>query len=121
MANPSTDGPTSANGTEILRRFHGNVTSAADVKIIDGTAGYIYIVLSVIVCETAGNDETFDLYVNADAATEVFLLDDQVLSARQTFVFSDRIVVAGTDELTIHAGGTANIDVLCSYIEQRWV
>ena len=35
MANPSTDGPTSANGTEILRRAHGNPTSTSDVKLIE--------------------------------------------------------------------------------------
>ena len=121
MANPSTDGPTSANGTEILRRSHGNPTSTSDVKLIDGTAGYIYTVLSVIICEQSGSAITFDLSVSADASGSVFLLDDQSLGSKETFVFDNRIVITGADELTIRLSGSGNVDAWCSYIEQRWV
>ena len=121
MANPSTEGPTSANGTEILRRAHGNPTSTSDVKLIDGVVGYIYTILSVIICEQAGAAITFDLSVSADASSSVFLLDDQALSSKSTFVFSDRIVIAGADELTIRLSGSGNVDAWVSYIEQRWV
>jgi hypothetical protein len=121
MANPSTDGPTSALGTEILRRSHGNATGTGDVKLIDGTAGYIYTVLSVVVCERAGNPENFNLFVMADGSSGIFLLDSQPLAANSTFVFSDRIVITGADELTIDLDASGDVFAWCSYIEQRWV
>ena len=57
----------------------------------------------------------------SNASSSVFLLDDQALSSKSTFVFSDRIVIAGADELTIRLSGSGNVDAWVSYIEQRWV
>jgi len=120
MANPSSV-PASAAGTEILRRAHGNVTSASDVVVINGVANYTYTILSVIITETVGNAETISMTLGADGqTTNVALLSVHSLGARETFVWNDRFVMSETDELVFSAGGTANIDILVSYIENRW-
>ena len=124
MANPSTDGPTSANGTEILRRKYiaGHTTSGGTAVLIDGTAGYIYTVLSIIISEQEGSASgKVNLWVLGDDSTNVGIILDQDLNSKSTFVFSDRFVIAGEDELQASITATDNVDFLVSYIEQRWV
>ena len=81
----------------------------------------MYTVLSITVCETAGNAETFDLFLDPSAGgTDYEILSDHALGANKTFVFNDRIVMSGTDELNFKAGGTCDIDIIISYIDQDW-
>ena len=111
----------SGSGTEVLKRGTSTVTDTTDTKIIDGTANHLYTVLSITVCETAGNAETFDLFLDPSAGgTDYEILSDQALGANKTFVFNDRIVMSGTDELNFKAGGTCDIDIIISYIDQDW-
>tara|TARA_B100001750_G_scaffold167800_1_gene136284 strand:+ start:1692 stop:2042 length:351 start_codon:yes stop_codon:yes gene_type:complete len=111
----------SGSGTEVLKRGTFTVTDTTDTKIIDGTANHLYTVLSITVCETAGNAETFDLFLDPSAGgTDYEILSDQALGANKTFVFNDRIVMSGTDELNFKAGGTCDIDIIISYIDQDW-
>ena len=123
MANPSTVNAT-ASGKEVLRRafIDGGGESASD--IIVGVADHIYTVLSIIVLERSDrNDVNFDLYVKPDGGSPLYFTWQQVLPQKGTFVWSDRFVLAGTDNLEIEPrsdGGTASIDVYCSYIDQDW-
>ena len=111
----------SGSGTEVLKRGTFTVTDTTDTKIIDGTTNHLYTVLSITVCETAGNAETFDLFLDPSAGgTDYEILSDQALGANKTFVFNDRIVMSGTDELNFKAGGTCDIDIIISYIDQDW-
>ena len=111
----------SGSGSEILTRGFFTVTDTTDTKIIDGAANFIYSVLSITVCETAGAAETFDLFLDPSASgTDYEILSDQALPANSTFVFNDRLVLQGTDELNFKAGGACNIDIIVNYIIQNW-
>ena len=122
MANPSTV-PASAAGTEILRRSYAHAITNSPTKIIDGVANYTYTVLNITFYECAGDDELIYMHVNIDAnaggAPEIWLLN-QSLSGNNSFVWNDKIMLAETDELIVQTGSSANVDVYCTYIEQRW-
>ena len=93
--------------------------SNSEVKLIDGTAGHTYTVLSIQICETAGAAETFDLYVDdGDAGTDHYIYKTQALGANETFVHNDRIVLEANDMLGFITGGSADVDVVVSYLEQ---
>jgi hypothetical protein len=112
----------SGSGSEILARGYYTVTDTTDTKILDGDANWIYSVISITVCETAGAAETFDLFLDPLAGgTDYEILSDQALPANSTFVFNDRLVLVGTDELNFKAGGACNIDIIINYIAQNWV
>ena len=110
----------SGSGTEVLKVGLNTSTSSTENLLINGVANHIYTVLSVVICETSNNSETFDLYVKNDGSTIFYLVKDQVLAPKKTFVFNDRIVLVSTDELSFAAGGTCDIDITTSYIDQDW-
>ena len=112
----------SGSGTEVLKNGVFVVVSNSAVKLIDGVANHIYTVLSVTICETAGAAETFDLYVwDPNVGTNVVeVLSDQAIGANKTFIFNDRLVLSGTQELTIITASAADLDCIVSYIDQDW-
>lgn len=112
----------SGSGTEVLKRNCFTVTDTTDTKLIDGVANHIYTVLSIIITETAGNAETFGLFLDPDAAgTDYEIISlATALGADQTFVFNDKLVLSGTDELNFKAGGACDIDIVITYIDQDW-
>ena len=123
MANPSTVNAT-ASGKEVLRRafIDGGGEGASDIII--GVADHIYTVLSIIVLERSDlTDVNFDLYVKPDGGSALYFTWQQAIPQKGTFIWNDRFVLAGTDNLEIEPrsdGGTASIDVYCSYIDQDW-
>jgi len=112
----------SGSGTEVLKRGYFTVTDTTDTKIIDGVANHIYSVISIVITETAGNAETFGLFLDPSAAgTDYEIISlATALGADATFVFNDRLVLSGTDELNFKAGGTCDIDIVITYIDQDW-
>jgi hypothetical protein len=111
----------SGSGTEVLKRGFFTVTGTTDTKILDGVANHIYTVLSISFCEVAGAAETFDLFLDPSAGgTDYEVVSDIALAANKTFIFNDRLVMTGTDELNFKAGGTCDIDIIISYIDQDW-
>ena len=111
----------SGSGTEVLKRGTFTVTDTTDTKIIDGVANHIYTVLSISVAETAGNAETFDLFLDPSAGgTDYEILSDQAIGANETFIWNDKLVLSGTDHLCMITANSANIDVTISYIDQDW-
>ena len=112
----------SGSGTEVLKRGCFTVTDTTDTKIIDGVANHIYSVISIVITETAGNAETFGLFLDPSAAgTDYEIISlATALGADETFVFNDRLVLSGTDELNFKAGGTCDIDIVITYIDQDW-
>jgi hypothetical protein len=93
-----------------------------------GTAGtssyvvpalHIITLLTVTFCETLGNDEilTMQLY---NGSTSVNILREQALSSKATFVFNDRIVIVGGDQINCETASAANIDVVFTFIDQDW-
>ena len=105
--------------SELFKVARANAASNSEVKLIDGASGKTYVVLSISICETAGAAETFNLYVDdGDAGTDHYIYHTQALGANETFVHNDRIVLEATDMLGFITGGSANVDVTVSYLEQ---
>ena len=78
--------------------------------------------LSIIITETAGNAETFGLFLDPSAGGTDYEIVSlaTALPGDSTYVFNDRLVLTGTDELNFKAGGTCDIDIVVSYIDQDW-
>tara|TARA_R110000787_G_scaffold109508_1_gene218069 strand:+ start:63 stop:419 length:357 start_codon:yes stop_codon:yes gene_type:complete len=113
----------SGSGSEILTRGYFTVTDTTDTKIIDGAAAnWIYSVISIICTEVAGGSgKTFDLFLDPSAGgTDYEILSDQALPANSTFVFNERLVLHGTDELNFKANAACEIDIIINYIAQNW-
>ena len=75
MANPSTTGPSGA-GTEVLRRFYVDGVPESATTILQGEANHIKTVVSIIICERAGDasgDAHFYMYIAPDGGTTVYL------------------------------------------------
>ena len=111
----------SGSGTEVLKvSLTAGVTNAESV-VLNGVANHIYTILSVTVCETAGAAETFDLYIDDDGGgTDYEVLSDTAVGANETFVFNDRLVLSGADNLCIAAASAFDLDVVVTYIDQDW-
>jgi hypothetical protein len=104
--------------SEVLSVAHSAV-SDTEVVLINGVDGHTYTVLSITLCETAGNAETFDLFIQDDGgATDYEIYSDQALAANETFEHTGRIVLTNEDHLTAKCASTAAVDVVVSYLDQ---
>ena len=93
--------------------------SNSEVDLLAVTADHTYTILNISICETAGADETFDLYIRDDAgANDYEIYSDQALAANATFEHTTRIVLEATDVLSCKLGTSGNVDVVISYLEQ---
>ena len=91
----------------------------SEVDLLTVASGHTYTILNLSICETAGNDETFDLYVRDDAgANDYEIYSDQALAANATFEHTTRIVLEATDVLSAQTASSANVDVVISYLDQ---
>ena len=100
-----------------LATFRGDAASVQALLTV--ASGHTYTVLSVTICETAGNAETFDLYVRDDAgANDYEIYSDQALAANATFEHTTRIVLQTTDVLSAKLGSAGNVDIVISYLDQ---
>ena len=110
----------SGSGTEVLKVSKLNPTDVSNQVLINGVADHIYTVLSIITCETTGNPEIFSMYIKHQGGTAFYILASQALAGKETFIWNDRIVLSGTDELVWVSDGACNIELVCSYIDQDW-
>ena len=86
---------------------------------MDGAADHVYTVLSISFCETAGNDELLDLYIDDDAGgTVYYIYKSQSIPGNATFVHNDKIVLLATDELVAVLASAGDVDVVVSYLDQ---
>ena len=105
--------------SELLKVALHPTCSNTEVKLIDGASVKTYTILSISICETAGNAETFHLYVDDnDGGTDHYIYHTQALAANATFVHNDRIVIEGTDMLGCITGSSADVDVVISYLDK---
>ena len=94
------------------------VTNAESV-VCTAPSGHTLAILSVLICETAGAAETFDMYIDDNGGgTDTEVLSDQAIGANETFVYNDRLILSGTDKLCIATASAADCDVVVSYIDQ---
>tara|TARA_Y100000593_G_C4084478_1_gene225456 strand:- start:143 stop:526 length:384 start_codon:yes stop_codon:yes gene_type:complete len=122
----------SGSGTEVLKRTTIHALSNVETAFRwDGTmattgtstytvtANHIITVLNIVVAETQSSEENFNIYMH-DGSNAIHLLRNQSLSFKETFVWNDRLVLTGGDKLILYAEASANIDVVCNYIDQDW-
>jgi len=105
--------------SELLKVALHPTCSNSEVKLIDGASGKSYVILSISICETAGNAETFDLYIDDDdGGTDHYIYKTQALAANATFEHTSKFVMEGTDHLCAATASSANVDVVVSYLDQ---
>ena len=93
--------------------------SSSEVDLLTVASGHTYTILNISICETAGADETFDLYVDPLAGsndTEIY--SDQAIAANATFEHTTRLVLEATDVLYCQLASTGNVDCVISYLDQ---
>ena len=105
--------------SEVLKvKLVAGVTDSENDLLAAGS-GETLTILNISICETAGADETFDLYIRDDAGANDFeIYSDQALAANATFEHTTRIVLEATDVLSARTASSANVDVVISYLEQ---
>ena len=105
--------------SEVLKVALKATLTNSESVLINGVSGHTYTVLSITFCETAGAAETVDLYIDDDGGgTDYEILSDQALGANETFEYTGRIVLEGTDHLCAATGSSAVVDVVVSYLDQ---
>ena len=105
--------------SELLKVALKPTCSNSEVKLLDGASGHTYTILSITICETAGNAETFDLYVDDDdGGTDHYIYKTQALGANETFEHTSKIVLEATDMLGMITASAADLDVVVSYLDQ---
>jgi hypothetical protein len=106
---------------ETLQESNLRVTDSAGGIIVQGATDKRMTVMSISICETAGNAETFSIWrTDLDGSSNVFyILFEQQLPAKDTFISDHKIVLGATSELWCGSpSGSADIDVVTSYLEQ---
>ena len=105
--------------SELLKVALKPTCSNSEVKLSDGASGHTYTILSIMICETAGNAETFDLYIdNDDGGTDNYIYKTQAIGANETFEHTTKLVLEANDMLGIVTASAADLDVVVSYLEQ---
>ena len=105
--------------SELLKVSHTAGVTNAESVLIDGVSGHTYTILSILICETGGAAETFDLYIDDNGGgTDYEIYSDQALSANATFEHTTKFVIEGTDHLCMATASSANVDVVVSYLDQ---
>ncbi len=105
--------------SEVLKVSLNAGVSNSESVLLNGVNGHTYVILSIVVTETAGAAETFDLYIDDDGGgTDYEVLSDQALGANETFVFNDRLVIEDTDHLCAATASSANVDITVNYLDQ---
>ena len=120
--------PGSSDGQEVLRRGVITTQSSAWTSFkFDGTspstgtasytvpADHIITLLSIVWCETGNATKLFHL--NRDP---IYILANQALAARGTFIYSERLTLEGSDKLQTYITTSADVDVFYSYLDQDW-
>ena len=80
-----------ASGDELLKflGIHALSNSANETTVASGRT---YTIISVTFCEMGGADELISMYVD-DASNDIYVLNEQSLPAKSTFVFNDKLVL----------------------------
>ena len=104
--------------SELLKVAH-QIVSDSEMVLINGASGHTYTILSITFCETAGNPETFDLFIQDDGgATDYEIYSDQAIGANETFEHTGKLVIEATDHLTAKTASSAAVHVVVSYLDQ---
>ena len=110
----------SGSGTEVLKRAYKHENSDNWETMITGVANHIYTILSISFAEQGTNAEECRIKITPSAGgTDIYLLSTQPLPASGVFVWNDKFVMTGTDQLKCY-NSAGNVDIYVSYIDQDW-
>jgi hypothetical protein len=112
----------SGSGTEVLKVSLVNQASGtAENVLINGVANHLYTILSVCMTNTNGSPSNINLFIKDDGgATDYYLLKSQAVDGYGTFVWSDKFVMEGTDEIVFQTDASEAFSIVTSYIDQDW-
>ena len=112
----------SGSGTEVLKSTTLTATSDTPAAMITGVANHIYTIVSIIITEQGGASETIRFFIaDSDGSSNPhYILPSTTLGSETAFVWNDKFVIKGNKKLIFESGNAANIDVICSYIDQDW-
>jgi len=111
------------SGSERLKYTKLTDIDATAQALITGVALHIYTVVSITICEMSGAYEDFSITITDSngSSNPCYILNQQRLEGKATFVWSDRFSFDGDKKLMIvSATGPANFDAVCTYIDQDW-
>jgi hypothetical protein len=106
-----------ASGDETLKflGIHALSNSANETTV---TAGHTYTIISVSFCEMGDADELISMYVD-DASNDIYIINDQLLAAKKTYTYSDKIVLEAADKIGFILASAGNVDVAINYLDQE--
>ena len=107
----------SGSGTEVLKRVTAHNNNGI-VEILSGTANHIYTILSIIIMDANGLGSSINIAVN-DGSNDIHLLGTQSVDLTETFVWNEKFVMEGDDDLDIYSSNSG-MDFYISYIDQDW-
>jgi len=112
----------SGSGTEVIK--YAKLTSLTNswTTLKTGEADHIYTVLSIYVTNAEATTENFSLAFTDNEGTSniVYLMQEQPLGPRDTYIINDRFGWDGTKRLRIITGDSANVNVYMTYIDQHF-
>ena len=89
----------SGTGTEVLKRQTATGDFDSNPVILTVPTDHIFTIISLNIID---------------------FVRSQVLTANQTFIYSDRIILNSGDTLKLQSGSVCNMDVFISYIDNDW-
>ena len=93
--------------------------TASETDVLAATSSHTFTIMSISICERAGTDELFNLYIRDSAGVnDYYIYDSQSLPAAATFIHSDKIVLLTTDVLSIKFDSAATAHVVIAYLDQ---
>ena len=105
--------------SEIMTRKVVAAMTNVENPLLTAAAGHTYTILNISFCETGAADETFDLYIDPlGGSNDTYIYKLQALAASATFEHTTRIVMEATDVLYGRTAGSADVDVVISYLDQ---
>ena len=105
--------------SELLKVAFKATLTDSEYILINGVDGHTYTILSITFCETAGNAETFDLFIDDDGGGDDYeIYSDQALAANSTFEHTSKFVIEDEDHLVARTASAAVVDVVVSYLDQ---
>ena len=105
--------------SEVLKRKTVRAMTNSENTLLTVTSAHTFTILNISLCETGAAAETFDLYIDPlGGSNDTYIYKLQALAASATFEHTTRIVMEATDVLYGRTAGSADVDVVISYLDQ---
>ena len=113
----------SGSGTEVLKYTALQGVSTTTQTLITGVTDHIYTIISVVITECANSStEKFFLGMfDSDGSSNEHVIKHWTpITANGTFVWNDKFSFSGNKTFRVKTDSAADLDVLCTYIDQDW-